>query len=311
MLTESQDNFYMFDLPDSPRSLGDLVGLGFRLIRKNWKFVISIFLVPSLIFSLAMAGVEFCFVHWAGAQSMDVNWFVIHMAAGFALAIIMIACQWEIALRSCAYIRCVLNSEIAYEDCYAYARRRQWPVLVVYGVSFLFPVLVLVVWMVLFLLTINLGKFGLIGKVLSIFFGFLEGLSFVAAFSFTMLYTALCFVSISEAEVSAREALSNGYQLSISALPRGLSYVCLLAASIFILTLPLYMPVILLGIWEGYVQGRMEDIQFPLYLRALEAASSCAINIISLGVALSGVTFYFRDVKMRRQGLDILEAMKR
>lgn len=299
----------MFDLPDSPRSLGDLVGLGFRLIRKNWKLVISIFLVPSLIFSLAMAGMEFCFVHWVEAQSLEVSWFALHMLAGLALAMIMVGCQWEIALRSCAYIRYILGREENYDLCYAYARRRQWPVMIVYGVSFFFPFLVFVVWSVLFLLTIGLGKFGLVGKVLAIFFGFLEGMSFVAAFSFTLLYTALCFVGISESELSAREALGKGYSLSVCALPRGLSYVCLLALSITILTFPIYMPVILLVIWEGYVQGQMDEVQFPLYLRVLEAASSCIINIISLGAVLSGVSFYFRDVKMRRQGQDILERL--
>lgn len=301
----------MINLPDSPRSLGDLVGLGFRLVRKNWKTVVSIFLVPSIFFSMALSGSQFCFVHWVQAQSLDPGFFAAHMACGLGLALVMIACQWEIALRSCAFIRCVLLVDSEYSVAYEYARRRQWEIMTVYAVSFLLPTIVATIWTLLFVATLYLGTGDVLGKVLCVVLGFLEGLTFVVAFSYSLLYTAIAFVAVCRAESGIKDSLKEGFVLSREAVMRGLSYICLLLTSIFIVTLPLYLPVVLLGIWEGYVQGKMNEINFPIYLRVLEAISSCVINMLSLGAALSGVALFCRDVKMRRQGLDIDEGLSK
>lgn len=301
----------MINLPDSPRSLGDLVGLGFRLVRKNWQSIVSIFLVPSLFFSMALSGSQFCFVHWVQAQSLDPGFFAVHMACGLGLALVMIACQWEIALRSCAFLRCVLSMDKEYSVAYEYARGRQREIMTVYAVSFMLPSLVAIIWTFLFVSTLYLGTGDTLGKVLCIVLGFLEGLTFVVAFSYSLLYTAIAFVAVCGTESGVKESLREGFVLSGTAIMRGLSYICLLLVSIFIVTLPLYLPVIFLGIWEGYVQGKMDEINFPVYLRVLEAISSCVINMLSLGAALSGVALFYRDVKMRRQGLDIDEGLSK
>lgn len=301
----------MVSLPENPRSLGDLVGLGFRTLRLNWKLVLAVFFVPSLIFSFSMSGLEWCFVHWLESKSFDMTWFAVHMTAAFALVIIMVACQWEIAIRSCAYIRFLLQGESEYRSAYEFARGRQWAIMLVYFVSFLVPFVVTVVWSVAFVMTIWLGRTSFIGKVLCIPLGFIEGASFVVVGCFAMLYTALCFVAIAIDAKGAKDALVLGYKLSIVKLPRGLSYICLLVTAIMLFALPLYLPIGILGIWEGYVQGKINDPQFPLYLRVLDAASGCFVNIVSIGVALAGLSLYYRDLRMRIHGQDILQQLEK
>ena len=297
-------------LPHNPRSLGDLVGLAFRLLRAHWRLVIQRFLTPSIFMSVSIAGLEWCFVHWVQAQSMDVGWFAIHIVFAFALVIILIASQWEIALRSAALIRFVLIEDYNFDEGYEYARKKQWSILSVYAVSFLVPMAVCFFWFFLFGLTAFFGQSGFVGKLMCIPLGFLEGVFFVATFSFSMLYTALCFIVVSVKDPSIGGALLEGYRLSAAKLSRGLSFVCLLAVAIFLMMMVFYIPVAILGIWDAYVQGIMNETEFPIWLRVLDATVGCVTNIISVGAALFGISAYYRDLKMRSYGEDILEAIE-
>lgn len=299
-----------YHLPDNPRSLGDLVGLAFRLLRTYWKIVIQRFLTPSVFMSIAMAGLEWCFVSWAQAKSMNMNWFFIHIGIAFAMVIVLIASQWEIALRSTALIRFILLQQEDFDQAYEYARNKQWSIMCVYGASFLAP---LTVWFVLgavFMANLVLMGFGTAGKLLAIFLALVEGFFFVVTFSFSILFTALSFIEVSLKPISFIKALTEGFKLTLVKLPRGLSFICLLVISILAFTLIFYVPVALLEIWEGVAQGKLEESQFPIYIRVLDAVVGCIVNIISVGAALFGVSAYYRDLKMRVHGEDILKSIE-
>ena len=300
-----------YRLPENPRSLGDLVGLAFRLLRIHWKIVIQRFLTPSIFMSVAMAGLEWSFVSWVQAKTMNMNWFFIHLVLALAMVIVLIASQWEIALRSTSLIRFVLMKEESFDQAYEYAREKQWSIMGVYGASFILP---LVVWFVLgtlFVLTLFIGEWGTAGKLLCIPLGFLEGILFVVSFSFAILFTALSFTVISLNPVSFVTALKDGFSLTMTKLPRGLSFICLLVISILAFTLIFYVPVALIQMGEGLAQGKLYESQYPIYVRVLDAVVGCIVNIISVGSAIFGVSVYYRDLKMRVHGEDILQIIER
>lgn len=298
-----------YTLPDKPRSVGDLVGLAFRLFRFNWKLILQKLVTPSIFMSVSISALEWCFVNWRSAQSLEVSWFVIHMSIALILLIILIASQWEIALRSCALVRLYLEEESDFDESYEFARSRQLAILSVYGISFLLPFLVCVLWILFAVGTVALIRLGPIFKYLSILLGFIEAISFLFAFSFSMVYTGMCFVSVSQKLRSVKDALVEGYKISAANLPRGLGFVCLLACSVYIFSFIFYLPTAILAMLEGLAQGSTPDAQYPIYIRVLDSITGTLVNVLSVGIGLAGLCFYYRDLKIRVYGDDIERAI--
>lgn len=300
-----------YTLPDNPRSVGDLVGLGFRLFRFNWKLILQKLVTPSIFMSVSISALEWCFVNWASAKSMDVSWFAIHMASAFALVLIVIASQWEIAVRSCALIRLFLEEDAEFETAYEFARSRQWSILAVYGISFLVPFLVCMLFVFLAVATFALTKLGPIFVVLCIALGLLEVLSFLAVFAFSMVYTGMCFVSVSQKARSIIASLVDGFKITMANLPRGLGFICLLASSIYLFSFIFYLPTAIVMILDGYASGaHNSDAQYPIYIRVMDSLTGTVVNVLSVGIGLAGLCFYYRDLKMRFYGEDFDKAIE-
>ncbi|MCA9801145.1 MAG: hypothetical protein KC777_04125 [Cyanobacteria bacterium HKST-UBA02] len=301
-------------LPEKPASLGDLVGLAFRLFRADWKQFVARLFWPSLFSSLCMYGTNWTLVHWINGRTLAVDWFVIHMLVMFACVVVVILCQWEIALRSVALLRNTLAVSPSYEEGLAYARRRQWAVMIVYSISFLAPFIVGIVFGAMFVATVFVGQFGSAGLVASIALAFIEGLALVVVGSFAVLLTGLCFLVIACETLKVGEALRRGVYLALRYKWRGASFISLLFASIFSVNLGVFLPVVLLAIYHVYTSAASTatgQVEFPFYIRALEVAETTVTSIVSVAIGMVGTGLYYRDMTLRVEGRDLIESLER
>ncbi|MBZ0188748.1 MAG: hypothetical protein K8F91_21065 [Candidatus Obscuribacterales bacterium] len=242
---------------------------------------------------------------------MAIDWFVVHMLASFGCLVVLIFCQWEIALRSVALVRMALLFDTSYNNALAYARRRQWAVMSVYAIGYLAPLFVTVLFIGLFLGTAALGQLGPAGRASSIALGFGEGIGFVVCFSFAVLLTAICFIVIACEDLSVPQAVRRAVSLSMRYRWRGASFISLLCISLFSVCMAFYLPVTMIHIWEAYIQAPSGAFEAPFYLLVIDTAEGTVLSVVSVGVALIGTALYYRDMLLRLEGRDIVERLEK
>jgi len=289
-------------IPQKPATLGDLVGVAFRIFRGNWRHYVGKLFWPSLFASVAITGMEWSWLFFikAGGQMQG---FALHLMILLGFAIIFILAQWELALRCVALLRDTFLADSKFETAYKFARSRQWRIMTVYTAGVVLPTIIFMVTTLSAGLLLVFGK-----KLLNIiaitgFFSIIAGGTVLGAMS--LVLTAVWFVLVSLEDVGIVKILHRGYELVSPYWWRSGSFICLLCISAFAVCLSFYLPLIAMEMFESFTHGGQAHGEMPLHLAAIETAVGTVLSILSTGIILVGSALYYRDLKFRREGLDI------
>lgn len=300
-------------------SLGDLVGQGFRTFRNNVKFFVSIFFWPSLLCSGCITGMKWCFLHWIRGQqaapmtSADelvgfVYTLLFHLAGVLTFIIMAMWGQFVLAVRSVAVIRFALGFASNYEEALTQANRIRWTIFWVYNLAVILPFLVVGFFVSLSILTSLLfvgplkGVYVLLYPALA-----LEGGSLTFCFAWSVLWTSLAYCILACENLKMRQVIAKTNEMTKRYLWRGGSFVCLLCITLMLVSVCLALPVLGLAVFEARVGGPGGSSVLILIKETAEAVWFCLINILLMGVAFVGEGLYYRDVRLRMEGLDILK----
>lgn len=303
----------MFEAPpERTLSLGDIVGLSFKMFRERFRLFFSIFIWPSLICSLAIVGMKWCFVLFTEVKTYDVGLFMTYLSGGVICLIVMILAQWKMMLRSLSIVRMVLLAPLAMKDAAAYSSNRKWATLLVYNLGVFAPFLVLVFWgaVAVFVLLLNTHK-TISGLLCGLFLG-VDGLLMTITACWTVLFTSIAFCVLAAENESIGGIFRRTSKLAFPYLWRGGSFVCLLGLSLLVVAVSLELPVIILSTVDSLQRGGQHmTYRLPVHLEVLAVISDTLVNMILLSVAVIADALYYNDLRLRLEGLDILKQLDR
>lgn len=289
-------------MPQKPATLGDLVGVAFRIFRGFWRHFVSKLFWPSLFASVSITGIEWSLLLFMrSGGKMDT--FVLHMSLLFGFGLVFILSQWELALRCVALLRSVFSLNEPYEPAYKFARSHQWRIMVVYTAGVLLPTLVFFFTLTGTILLLTFGKHLVRVVAVTSFFSIIAGGTVIGAMS--LILTAIWFVLVALEDIGIVKIIERGFELVSPSWWRSGSFICLLCMSAFGVCLSFYLPLVGFEFFDNFTHGTSAKNEFPLHLAALETAVGTVLSILSTGVILVGSALYYRDLKFRREGHDI------
>lgn len=303
----------MFEAPpERPLSLGDIVGLSFKLFRERFRFFFAVFIWPSLICSLAILGMKWCFVLFTEVKTYDIGLFMTYLSGCAVCLIVLILAQWQMMLRSLSIVRMILLAPLTMKDARTYSSRRMWATLLVYNLGIFAPFLVVVFWGVIAIgvLLLNAHK-AISGLLCGVFLG-VDGLLMTITTCWAVLFTSVAFCVLAAENTSIGGIFQRTSRLSFPYIWRGGSFVCLLALSLLVVAISLELPVIILSTLDSMHRGGQQlTYRLPVYLEIMAVISDTLVNMILLSVAVIADALYYNDLRLRLEGLDILKQLER
>jgi len=289
-------------MPQKPATLGDLVGVAFRIFRSNWRHYVSKLFWPSLFASFAITGMEWSWLFYIKGGG-NIQGFGLHLAIMLGFAILFILAQWELALRCVALLRDTFLVDSKFEAAYKFARAHQWRIMTVYTAGVVLPTIIFMATTVGAILLLAFGKNILRVIAVTSFFSIIAGGTVIGSMS--LVLTAVWFVLVALEDISIVKILGRGFELVSPYWWRSGSFICLLCISAFAVCLSFYLPLIALEMFESFSRGGQVHSELPLHLAAIETGVGTILSILSTGIILVGSALYYRDLKFRREGLDI------
>jgi hypothetical protein len=307
----------LYQLPQNPSRLGDLVGLSFRIFRLNWRYLTGKLLTLSLLASIAVSCMQMSIVNWSQNIKNSSPWAItdfVMFAAGFVLILV---CQYFLSLRATALYRVVFGLSSDWHDAMQYSTRRKWSVFTVFGMGAATPFLIgtyviLLVFVTALVRMLSSFAGQLIAEILTVFGAFAMTVLLVVGSAVTLLFATLLFAAISsEDKMKFDHVIVRAFKLTWRYPFRGGSYMCLLGLALTFVVLALSIFLWPFEVWEAYQVTQNADMALPFYLRFLEAVSQTINNVVSMGVASIASGLYYRDVQFRSEGADLIERVNK
>ena len=255
------------------------------------------------------------FGHWVDLHTMSVPIFVLHASFVFAGICIFTYAQWELMLRGLAILRLTVGDCDDYLEAYKYSKKRWLAALLIYSLTVLLPLLVLLFWSIVTFGAIYIGrKYQLFPYITILPFALIGVLSTITiAWSFLVGSMMLCVLACED--IPVMQVMKRGEELSLSHLWRGGSFVCLLAIVLLLISLAIDMPLIVISVFDMSANGtgaqQAMAFQLPLYLEVITVVWEGLLNIVVFSIALIADGLYYRDVRLRLDGLDITARLGR
>jgi hypothetical protein len=303
-------------LPENPQTLGDLVGRGIRIFRSRAGFLFSILLWPSILTCAGMTMCRLVFGHWVNLHTMSVPIFVLHASFVFAGICIFAYAQWELMLRGLAILRLTVGNCDDYAEAYKYSKKRWLAAALIYSLTVLLPLLVLLFWSIVTAGAVYVGRQYHLFPYITILPFAMIGLSSTITLSWSFLVGSMMLCVLACEDIPVMQVMKRGEELSLSHLWRGGSFVCLLAIVLLLISLAIDMPLIVISVFDmsaanGSGQPQAVAFQLPLYLEVITAVWEGLLNIVVFSIALIADGLYYRDVRLRLDGLDITARLGR
>lgn len=230
-----------------------------------------------------------------------------HLSGILILIVLAMWGQFVLAVRSVAVIRFALGFAESYKDALIQAKRMGWTIFWVYNLAVLFPFLVAAFFVSLSIVT-SLLFMGPLKPVYPLLYPSLaiQGGSLTFCFAWSVLWTSLAYCILACENLKMRQLIAKTNEMTKRYLWRGGSFVCLLCITLVLVSVCLALPVFGLAVFEARVGGPGGSSLLTLIKEVAEAVWFCLINILLMGVAFVAEGLYYRDVRLRMEGLDIL-----
>lgn len=302
-------------LPEKVLSLGDLVSLSFRKFRQNIGLYWNALIVPALGAAVGADGAFFAFDHWvtiASKSMLAIGPFALHMGLVLLGLVIWFVSVWELLLRASAIIRCVLGLDAHYLDAYGSIKSRSWSIFWAYNLILLPPLVSLLLWTFVAFLFVSLipSQDPLRLIVGSLGFGVI-GFGLTVSISVSSLFGAILVAIIACETGTFSHYLHRATFLFKLRFLRGGSFICLMTMSLVLVYIACFSPIFLLAIIEQYCHVDLGLASKSIYVQFLQAVLDTVFNVISFGIGFTGYGLFYRDLRLRLEGHDLISKIDR
>lgn len=233
-----------------------------------------------------------------------------HLSGVLVFVVLAMWGQFVLAVRSVAVIRVALGFNESYPKALEHANRMKWRIFWFYNLAVIIPFFVVGFWLTMSAATCLLFSGVLSGALFLLYPSLaIEGGSLTFSFAWSVLWTSLAYCILACEDLKMRQIFAKTNEMTRRYLWRGGSFVCLLCIALILVCVCLALPVLGLLVFEAKIGGPGAVSAFTFIKELCEAVWFCMINILLMSVAFVAEGLYYRDVRLRMEGLDILKGL--
>jgi hypothetical protein len=292
-------------LPDpeilTPQTIGDLVGRAVRVYRANIRHWAPLLLWPTITVLIGRV------IYQTSAFSFQQNQSQLP-ALGFLLSglSIVIVGKWWLSLKLLAFVRLSNRFANSLDDAMSYMKRRKWKLAGIAVLCLTIFSAVSTLWMLEIIAAAVLLKISMIPAVFAMVFGFL---GFVVSFAFIIFAFFLSIAALACEDSGVTTLLSRGFTLSSKNFWRTMWCGLIAAITVNLIATPLWLPISVLGSLDAVrAGGAMQGL--PLHWQVTVVAWETLIEMITQPILLLAYGFYYYDLRLRYEGVDVLECLE-
>ncbi|MCA0314669.1 MAG: hypothetical protein LCH63_12660 [Candidatus Melainabacteria bacterium] len=295
-----------------PQSVGDIIGQGFRIFRRNLPVIFRTLLLPTIILSLGRVAVSIGTSYIFKGKTLVPNpaWIAVE---GIGIAL-LVAGVIILYVRQLALVRLFTGVTDDIKEAIAASKKKIWQIVALFLAWMAIMVVTLITWALIaaflapmlktsgspaILASVGLA-ISVIGSVLSLIFIGLAG--------------SLAYYGLAVEDLDLGTLISKSFSFALNSLLRTIGFGFLSTLAISILAYPLNLPIFIISIIyflaAGVASGASETTQLPVWLQVLSAIWETLSQMVLGPICHVAYGLYYLDLKMRQEGSDLLKRMK-
>lgn len=297
----------MFEAPPSnPQTVGDIIGRAFRLFRQNVPLLLREQITPCIVMAVGHVIIQFAATY--GLKNPKDLGLLLMGLAGFSVGmLISVVGLWFLTVRQFAFVRLANGLSYDYREALNFAFGKKWTIIGLFLLSYFFCIGMVVFWGAEIILSAVLGSKLLPVAVLGILFGFVGLLVSIGLLS---VYYLLMTSALACEEQRWTLLLGKVFHLLMHDVWRAIGFAILLSIIISIFSWTLSLPVVALAMFELFRSGFPTNhtdpsTAMPFYCLVLSQFWQAIINMFLVPISFMAAGLFYRDLKVRQEGLDV------
>jgi hypothetical protein len=297
----------LFDAPpSSPQTVGDIIGRAFRLFRQNVPLLLREQITPCTVTAVGHIIIQFAATY--GLKNPKDLPLLLMGVAGFGVGmLISVVGLWFLTLRQFAFVRLANGLSADYRQALNFSNGKKWTIIGLFLLSYFFCIGIFVAWGAEIIFSVVIGAkiipIAIVGVSVG-FFGLLMSIGLLSIYYLLMTSALAC------EDQRWTTLLARVFQLLIHDVWRAFGFAILLSIIVSILSWTLSLPVVVLAVFElfrsGFPANHMDPSQaMPFYCLVLSQFWQAIINMFLVPISFMSAGLFYRDLKVRQEGLDV------
>jgi hypothetical protein len=297
----------------SPLSTGDIVGRCFRIFRQNLPLICKSLLLPTIILCLGrialLVGVSFG-VKYVNNVGAGLSWILLACAGGL-VALVGLLFLW---VKQLVLVRYLTGIDDTFQEAQAFVRGRILSLILLCILTFLASTFMIAAWAVVMVLAFPplqgqgfwpvLGSFGMAAGIFGLIFSAI----------FVSLVYNLSSIGLTLEKGDLGDLIGEGFGLTVRSFWRSIGFLFMTTTAVTLVAYPLSLPMILFiagyMVVQGAALGSSPESALPMSLQVFNSVWETAVNMIIGPIYYLAYALYYRDLRMRQEGLDLVERLK-
>ena len=295
---------------DQPQGLLDLIGMSFRLWRRNFGFIVRVLIWPSIILMIGNTGLQCCFTY-IQSFAHDIPKGILLFVASLVFLIVG-AIRLGVVLL--ALLRITNGFAIDWPAAMAYAWKRISWLVGLCTLTSLMSILVMGVWFFLFGISIAIAQTGPAGQVAAICAMLISGLGFTVTIILLSLYWCLLMPILACEDTTFFGVLGRSFQMLVRHFLRVLGFGCVIYMVMIAAAVPVSLPVALASAGDiAYRQittGSYGDGSPSLFVVIFAQFWETLTQMVLRPVTTFAFGLLYLDLRHRADGLDLRRRLR-
>lgn len=302
---------YAKSLLAGPHSVGDIIGQGFRVFRRNIPVILRYLLIPTSIVGIGRIAITLATTYGvSNKRDFDFRW-LIGGGIGF---IVLLYGLFSLYIRQLSLVRYFAGMADSLEDAQKFVSKRIWAMISLFLAIMAITSITVVVWTVPAVFCVPFLKGS---GPQSYLVAFALAIIFVGLF-FNILYVgmggAMAYYGLAVDDSDLGTIIARAYSLTFRSFFRTSAFNLLCSTAVGLIATPLTAPIMLLTIVYlvivGVTTGNTDRTDIPPAIQVLNTTWETIVQMIIGPIANVAYGFYFLDLKMRMEGSDLVERLK-
>lgn len=302
---------YASSLLAGPHSVGDIIGQGFRVFRRNIPLILKYLIVPTSILGVGRIAITLATAYGVkAAKDFDFRWLI---GGGIGLIVLFYG-AFALYIRQLALVRYFAGIAPNLDEAEKFVSKRIWAMISLFLAIMAITAITIVVWTVPAVFCIPFLKGS---GMQSILVAFALAIIFVGLFV-NVLYVgmggAMAYYGLAVDDSDLGTIIARAYSLTFRSFFRTSAFNLLCSTAVALIATPLTAPLMLIIIAYMVVisvtTGNTETTDIPPAMRVLNSTWETIVQMIIGPIANVACGFYFLDLKMRMEGSDLVERLK-
>ncbi len=302
----------MFDAPpQNPQSVGDIIGRGFRLFRRNVPLLLRAQIMPCIVMASGHIVIQVA-ATYGMKNPKDLGLLFMGMAAFCVGMVVSMIGLWLLTIRQFAFVRLANGLAETYDEASQFAYKKKWTIIGLFFLSYFFGIGLVVFWGAEIVLSGFLGAKLLPVAAVGVLFG---TFGLILSLGLLSIYYLLMTSALACEDQRWSSLLGRVFNLIRHDVWRACGFAILLSIIISIFSWTLSLPVVALAVFElfrsGFPNNHMDPAtSMPFYCLVLSQFWQAIINMFLVPISFMSAGLFYRDLKVRQEGLDVIQNLK-